>query len=316
LPGVASAAVVNRLPLSGTATNSLIVTEGTETAPIPVTERPLGDIRSVNPEYFGTLGIRLLHGEIFRETDVDRSVALVSASMARRAWPGQNPVGKRFRISFEPKRLVEVIGVVADVRGLSLESEPPLTVYLPYWQRNFSDVSIAVRASTDPLLTGPAVREAIREIDSDIPTYAVRTMADVVDASMAQRRFTVVLLLLFAAVAVLLAAVGIYGVLSYTVTQRTKEIGIRGALGASGGSLQRLVIGDAWRLVAAGVVSGIPAALAAGSIVRHLLFGVTPQDLGVLAGACGIVAVVATMSAYLPARRAVHIHPTEALRAE
>ncbi len=180
----------------------------------------------------------------------------MSAATASRSWPGQNPIGQRFRLTAEPNRLIEVIGIVGDVRGMSLESDPSLAVYLPYWQGFFNNMSFAIKTSADPAAMASAVRGAISEIDGDIPVHAVRTMDDVVDASVARRRFEAALLMLFAAVAMTLAGVGIYGVLSYAVIQRTKEIGVRLALGASRGSLQRMVVRDALWLVLAGLALG------------------------------------------------------------
>jgi putative ABC transport system permease protein len=314
IPGVSSVGISNKLPLTGTGQNSAITLESPT---VPLLERPVADVRPVDPEYFRTWGIPLKAGRLFDVADGNRPVALVSEYTAVRVWPGQNPIGKRFRFGGNPVApLVEVVGVVGDVRNISLERAPDFAAYMPYWQRDSQFASIAIRTGIDPSTIAPGVRAAIRHIDPDLPAPAVRTMNDVVNESTAERRFQMNLILLFAMVAMLLAGLGIYGVLSYTVTQRTNEIGIRLALGARPGGVRRLVLYDAMRLVLGGLAAGVPLAIAIGYSLRALLFGVVPQDPVTVFAVCATITSVALMAAYLPAHRASRVDPMAALRCE
>jgi putative ABC transport system permease protein len=313
-PGVAAAGYVNRLPFSGISMNNVLTLEGTEQAPIPVMDRPLGDIRAVDAGYFQTLGIPLLHGDLFRDSTLRRPVALVSAALARRAWGEESPIGKRFRLSTQPDRLIEIIGVVGDVRNMGFETGPSLTVYLPYWQRAMGGSSFVVR--TQSVSTAAAVRAAIAEIDRDVPIDSVKTMHAVLDESVATRSFQVTLLAVFGAIALALATIGVFGTLSYTVARQSKELGIRLALGATPGAIQRMVLGQVVRLVLAGLVLGIPLALTTGYLLRNALFGIGPYDLRVPAAASMLIALVAIAAGYLPAWRATRIDPMATLRTE
>jgi predicted permease len=213
LPGVVTAGISNKLPLSGEGGNNLVSVEGTT---VPFTERPLADIRGVNPDYFRTLGIPLKQGGIFVETDRDHGVALVSALTAERLWPEQNPLGKRFKIGDPNGQFLTVAGVVGDVRGAALDQVPMMTVYVPYWlSRAYGGPSLAVRTAVDPLAIASAIRGAIRRLDSELPVPPFETMQQIVDESVAQRRFQMSLILLFAAAALVLASLGVYGVVSY-----------------------------------------------------------------------------------------------------
>ena len=314
IPGVSSVGVSNKLPLTGTGQNSYLTLEGTT---IPLLERPLADVRPVNREYFGTWSIPLKAGRIFEIADGDRPVALVSEFTAAHLWPGQDPIGKHFRFGGNPDApVVEVIGVVADVRNIGLDRVPGFAAYVPHWQRDSQVISLAIRTGIDPTAISSAVRGAIRDIDPDLPAPAVRTMNDVMSESTAERRFQLNLVLLFAIVAMLLAGLGIYGVLSYSVTQRTNEIGIRIALGARPGAVRLLVLHDAMRLVIGGLAAGVPLAIAIGYSLRALLFGVAPQDPVTVLAVCGMIAGVALIAAYLPAHHASRVDPMAALRCE
>lgn len=314
--GVTAAGVVSKLPLTGVGMNSMVVVEGTEDAAIPWVERPLGDIRAVDAGYFQTLGIPLLEGELFHETDSNRRVAVVSSTMARRAWPGENPIGKRFRVAAQPNRLVEVIGVVGDVRTMGLERTPPLTIYFPYWQGFLNGTSFALRTTTAPTATAAAIRAALAAVDRDVPVENMRTLESIVGESVATRSFQAVLLMLFGVIAVVLAGVGVFGVMSYAVTQRSKELGIRLALGASPALLRVMVLGHVLRLVIAGVLAGVPLAVAAGYGLREVLVGVGPQNPSVLAAASGLIVLVAVAAGWVPARRATRVDPVTTLRAD
>jgi predicted permease len=300
--------------LRGVGATSALTLEGTT---LPLLERPIADVRSVNPEFFRTWGIPLKAGRLFDVTDDNRPVAVVSEFTGRHAWPGEDPIGQRLRFGASPTGpLFEVVGIVGDVRGISLDREPSFAVYVPYWQRDSLFVSFAIKTAVEPAALATAVRAAIHELDPDMPVAAVRTMEDVVSESTTERRFQRNLVLIFAAAAMLLAGLGVYGTMSYAVTLRTNEIGIRLALGAHPGTVRRAVVKDALRLVAAGLAAGIPAALFATSALRALLFGVSPADPTTLVAVCALFACAGWLAAWVPARRASRVDPIQALRFE
>jgi predicted permease len=313
LPGVVSAGISNMLPLGGEGNNNLLSVEG---ATVPFTERPLADVRQVNPEYFRTMGIPLRAGQMFSEADRDRKVMLVSAMTAERVWPGQSPIGKRVRIGDEKAELMEVTGVVGDVRGVSLNKGATMTVYVPYWQRCNSSESLAVKTAADPAALSPSIRNVIRRMDPDLPAPAFRTMEDIMAESVAQRRFQMNMVALFAVAAMLLASLGIYGVVAYSVTQRTNEMGIRLALGAQPGSLRRMVARECLLPVAIGLGAGVAISMAMGRVLGSLLFGVNASDPITIAGVVALLGVVGAAASYIPARRATLVDPVRALRYE
>jgi putative ABC transport system permease protein len=316
VPGVTSVGFVNRLPFSGTSVNLTLAAEGTEQEIIPFTERPQADIRSVNAEYFRTFGIPLLRGALFRATDTNRAVAVVSAAMANRAWPGEDAVGKRFRLSAQPGRLVEVVGVVGDVRNMGFETSRSTTVYLPYWQGFLNASSFAVRTSGDPAAMASAIRAAISAVDHDVPIDGVTTMQGIVSQSVEARTFEVTLMTLFGVMAIALSGIGVFGVMSHAVTQRAKEFGIRLAVGATPLSLQWMVVGNVLRIAGTGVVIGAPLAVAAGYVMRDMLFGINPQDPRVLIVSSTAIVLVAIIAGWVPARHATQIDPVATLRTE
>jgi predicted permease len=313
LPGVLSAGVSNILPLGGEDGNTLLSVEGTT---LPLMERPLADFRNVNPDYFRTMGIELRDGRVFTEADRDRPVALVSAQTGERIWPGQNVIGKHLYRGDIGSPQLTVTGVVGDVRGVSLSKNPSLTVYVPYWQRNQSQQSLAVKTAMDPRAASSAIRGAVRQVDPELPVPAFRTMDEIVSGSLAQQRFQMTLVLLFAGAALLLASLGIYGVVSYSVAQRSSEMGIRMALGARAGEIRAMVLRQALQPVAAGLAGGVVASLALSRILGSLLFGVNAIDPPTIAAVVILLTAVAVAASYLPARRATRIDPLIALRYE
>ena len=313
-PGVVSAGISNMLPLSGEGGNNLISLEGT-TVPFP--ERPLADIRGVNPEYFQTLGIALREGKIFAESEGDHKVCEVSALAAERLWPGENPLGKRFKIGDPDGPFFEVAGVVADVRGVGLDRAPSLTVYVPYWQRRtYNGPSLAVKTAVDPLSATSAIRNIIRRIDSELPVPRFETMEQVVDESVAQRRFQMNLLLVFALTALLLASLGIYGVVSYSVTLRTNEMGVRMAIGARASDILKMILRQAMTPIAIGACAGLVVALIVGRLFAGLLYGVAPADAVTIGSVLLILGAVGTVASLIPALRASRVNPVTALRYE
>ena len=314
LPGVVSAGICNMLPLSGEGGNNLLTLEGTI---VPFPERPLADIRGVNPDYFRTLGIPLKQGGIFANADREHRVALVSALAAARLWPGRNPLGQRFKVGDPDGPFIDVVGVVGDVHGVALDKTPSMTVYVPYWQRpTWRGPSLAVRTAADPLAVASALRAIIRRLDSELPVPPFQTMQQIVAESVAQRRFQMDLVLLFAAVALVLASLGIYGVVSYAVALRTNEMGIRMALGARRADILLAVVGKAMTPVAAGLAAGLAVAVAAGRVLSGLLYGVTATDATTIVSVVLTLAGVAAIASVIPAWRATRADPLTALRYE
>src|SRR5579884_1546157 len=313
IPGVASAGVSNMLPLSGEGSNNGLLAEGEH---LRLLERPITDMRFVNPDYFPTLGIPLLRGRLFSDGDRARHVAVISAQTAARVWPGQNAIGKRFRLGDDDSALNEIVGIAGDVRGVSLGKKPGLTVYLPYWQRSRFGLSLAVRTAAAPASVFPAITAAIRAVDPEMPVPPFHTMDDVVSESVAQRRFQMDLVLAFGIAALLLAALGIYGVVSYSVAQRTSEMGIRMALGAEPSSIRAMIVRQALTPVVAGLAAGIVLSLALGRLLAAFLFDTSPADPVTLAAVAATLIATAAVAGYAPARRATRVDPLVALRYE
>jgi putative ABC transport system permease protein len=276
----------------------------------------LADYRDASPDYFRAMGIPLLKGRVFTDQDkLDRpGVAIINETLARRYWPdGGNPIGQRLgfgKETFSP----EIVGVVGDVKNSALNQQTAPAVYTSYLQLPEMKMSLVVRAEGDPANMIRAVEKQVWAVDKDQPMYKIRTMEQVVGESQSSSRFTLAVLAIFAAVAMGLAAVGIYGVISYTVTQRTREIGIRIALGAERHDVLRLVVGQGTVLAVSGVAVGLGGALALTRVMRSLLFGVSATDPLIFAGAALFLAAVAMLASYIPARRAMSVDPTVSLR--
>jgi predicted permease len=239
---------------------------------------------------------------------------MINETMARQFWPGEDPLGKRLRILFSPA--IEIIGVVGDVRHAGLSRDPAPEMYLSHLQEPQAELHLLVRSAGDRAAVSAMLVAQIRTIDRDLPLPSVTPMEDVVRRSIGRPRFDAVLLASFAGVALLLSAIGIYGVTSYGVAQRTREIGIRAALGASRGDVLGLVLGRAVRLTMLGIGAGLAAALALTQVLSSLLYGVQTTDLATFAGVAMMLMAVALVASYLPARRALGIDPLRALRAE
>ena len=310
LPGVVAAGISNRAPLSGEGSNLGIAVEGVD---LPAADRPIVDYRCISPGFFRAVGIPLVSGRPIADADRNRRVSVISAQAARRLWPNQDPIGRRFQLGGDD--WVSVIGVVGDVRS-TLSKAPNLTVYLPYWQRDRAEFSLVVRTAMDPLSIAPALHAAIHGLDAQLVIPQPRTLADVVDASVLERRFQMSLVLAFALAALLLAAIGVYGVVAQTVMQRTKEIGIRLALGAPRRRLWMVVARHGLTPVLAGLGVGMAAALGAARSMGGLLFGVGAADPVTYAAVAGVLFAAAALACWLPARRAALMDPLVALRQE
>jgi predicted permease len=275
---------------------------------------------SVSQDYFHLLGIRLLSGRFFNQGDVPSSprVALISRTMARRYFPNQDPLGQQLRFGFPPDGVDdrEIVGIVADIRDVALDQEPGPMMYVPYAQAPFAGGDIIVKSSLNASSMAAAIREAVGQIDKDLPVSDIAQMPEVVEASVAQPRFRTFLLSLFAAMALTLAATGIFGVISYSVSCRTQEIGIRVALGASRSTILRMVLRETLLLTFAGLAVGLPCALAASRLVAHMLFGVTAHDPATILAVALALAGVAALAGFAPARRAMRVNPMVALKYE
>jgi putative ABC transport system permease protein len=319
LPGVRSAAVTNWIPLVRQGDSVGISIEG-RPAPAPGKE-PIVVTRVISPHYFRTMGIQLLQGRQFDERDRADSapVVVISETMARRFWPGEDPLGKRLTPGSpeSPDDWLTVIGVVKDVRQFELGADPKPQMYLTYTQADFfAPRHLVVSTDVEPLGLAAAVRGTVWEIDKDQPVSNISTMEDVLSESIARQRFSMLLLGIFATVALVLAAVGIYGVMSYSVAQRTREIGIRMALGAQRSDVLKLAVGQGLKLVSIGVLIGLAGAFILTRVMSSLLFGVSATDPPTLITISLVLISVAVLASYIPARRATKVDPLVALRYE
>lgn len=317
LPGASSAAAVSDLPLMGGWGRSLTV-EGHPV--LSVGQAPSINHAVVTPNYFHTMGIALREGRDFTDADAAGAerVTIVDERLARQYWPGASPLEKRIR--FGPPESNEpwhtIIGVAGTVRNEGLDRESRHSIYVPYLQIPVRGMTVAVRTSGDPGSLAAAVRKEVLALDKDQPVTNVLTMNEILSRSVWQQRFYTMLFSIFAALALILAAVGIYGVMSIAVTQRTQEIGIRMALGARAIDVLKLIIGNGMTLISIGLIIGLVGAVALTRLLATLLFGVTPTDTLTFVTVSAILIVVALVACYLPARRATKVDPLVALRYE
>jgi putative ABC transport system permease protein len=320
LPGVQAAAMTSYLPVTGYGTGAWF---NILDKPMPADRTPPGvAYRVVSPDLFQTLGIPLLRGRLL--TDADRldgtRAVVISEAVAKRFWPDEDPLGKRIYLGAPDNRLfpeAEIVGIVGDVAQLSLDSGGGETVYgthrlMPFW----STFTFAVRTAVDPVSITSAIRAQLQKLDPAVPMFAVRTIDDVLAESRAPARSSMLLVGLFAALAMVLAVIGVFGVLSYSVDQRRTELGIRMALGATARSVKLLVLGQGMIPVAAGVAIGVGGALALTRFMETLLFGVTPTDPATFISVSVLLAAIAAIASYIPARRATRVDPMTVLRQE
>ncbi len=319
-PGVKSAGAITRLPLRGDSRNARrsLVIEGQTVA--NDNDKPWAIDLVASHSYFAAIGIPLLAGRQFSaqdQADAPR-VATISRTMANKYWPNEDPLGKRIRFenSASGESWITVVGVVGDVRNDDVDAPPLPQIYLPHAQAAVGDLSLVVRTNGAPLEQISAVRRSIGTLDQKLPVYEVATMDKLLFDDLAGVRVVVELLFAFAALALALAAVGIYGVISYAVTQRTGEIGIRLALGAQPRDIQRLIVSQGSKLALSGLAIGLAAALALGQAMRSLLFGVSPSDPLTFIGIVLLLAAVSLLACWIPARRATKVDPMVALKYE
>ncbi len=314
IPGVVSASGVNALPISGGDSDGQITVEGRTFAP---GEEPAASYRRILPDYFVTMGIPMVEGREFTDRDGTEgdSAVIVSETMARQYWPDGGAVGTRIKIGppeFEP--WLTIVGVAGDVRNVGLVTDPGFATYEPHQQRVWRTMNLVVRTSVDPGSVVPVIREEIRRGGLDALIYGVTTMRARIAGSLAARRFNTALLVAFAGVALVLAMVGLYGVVSYSVVQRTREFGIRMAMGAKPADVVAMVLREGMGLIGIGVAVGVGASLLLTRAIRGMLFDVAPSDPLTFSFVAGMLVVVALVASYLPARRATRFDPMQSLR--
>jgi putative ABC transport system permease protein len=322
MPGVRSAAAVQSLPMTGGTNNWSIIIEGQPVANIG--EAPADLVQRVTPEYFDALGMTLVRGRLFTQQDDPESppVVVISEAMAQKHWPGQDAIGKRMKVFSADWPWIEVIGIVKDVRHRGPSQDPRPRWYVPHAQAYVSayasplSTTIAVRSESDPTpLMGP-IRSLMAELDSSIPISNVRTMDQILAGSVGGQRFVMTLLTVFGLMALFLAAVGVYGVISYAVSQRTREIGLRMALGAKGSSVLTQIMREGLMLSIAGIGVGLVGSFALSRVFESIVFGITPTDPITYGGVVIVLVLAAAAASLLPARRASRVSPMVALREE
>jgi predicted permease len=316
LPGVQNVSAIDDLPMEG----------GSE-QPIAVEGRPVEvfalqrnvSVRRAAPNYFRTMGIPLLSGRdfTFADTSSDKAVAVISQAMAQLFWPGENPIGKRFRISFTPETVREVVGVVGDIkeRGLNV-LEPVTMLYVPMRQEEMNDVALVVRGGDGVTRLAPAIAGVLADLDPELAVRRIRTMDDLVAVTLSQHRFSMWLFAALAGLAFLLASVGIYSILSYTVRSRVREIGVRVALGAGPRDVLRLVVVEGMRPTLVGLALGAFGAYALGDVLSKLIYGVSTTDPVTFIAVAILLTAVALIACAIPGYRATRVQPLEALRTE
>jgi putative ABC transport system permease protein len=319
LPGVKSAAVTTNLPLYRQGNSTGISIEG-RPDPAPGQEQIIVT-RVISPHYFSTMGIQLLQGREMSEQDREDTtpVVVISEAMARKYWPGEDPVGKRIKTGPSASNIpwMTIAGVVKDVRQFELNADPKPQMYLSYMQAGFfAPRDLVISTNVEPMSLASSVRRAVWEIDKEQPVSNIRTMEEILSESIGRQRFSMLLLGIFASVALLLAAVGLYGIMSYSVTQRTREFGIRMALGARRIDVLKMVVGQGLKLVLIGVVIGLVAAFVLTRVMSSLLFGVSATDPATFIAISLVLIGVAVLASYVPAYRATRVDPMIALRYE
>jgi predicted permease len=319
LPGVEAVAIANQLPLSDVAANSSFDVEGRPSG----TDINVADSQIISPDYFRAMGIVLVRGRFLREADTKPTPTsvIVNQTLARKVWPGENPIGKRIRLKAEAPWL-SVIGVVTDIKnhGSNVATKPE--IYFLHTDQpsglwaDFRSMTLVVRTASEPQQIVGAVRGELKNLDPDLPVYKVQTLDQIVSASVSQTRFPALVLSVFAGLALLLAAVGVYGVLAYAVEQSKHEIGVRMALGAPRAQILRLFLAQGVKWAMLGGSAGLLAAFMLVRFMRSMLFEVGPYDPRIFGSGAAMLSIVVLMACYLPALRATKIDPMAAVRSE
>ena len=319
LPGAKDVALANFIPLDGSSYGFSFTIRGRP--PIRPSDQPSTEVRQVTADFFSTMGMPVQRGRSIATSDQPGTakVLVVNQTLAKRFFPNEDAVGQSISLGWGEDTTGEVrqiVGVVGDVRGAALEDAPEPTVYVPIMQAPYSNLSILVRTNAEPSSLAAPLRAIMRELDHEVPVYSVQTMEERVASSVGRQKFYATLIAIFAGVALVLSAVGLYGVIAYAVSQRTHELGVRVALGATGDRISRMVIGEGLALTAVGVVIGIGGSLLAGKLVTSLLFGVNALDPATIAGVIAVLGAVAAVASWLPARRAARVDPLTAMRGD
>lgn len=316
MPGVRSVGAISFLPLTGQRAASGFNVEGQPAA--GPGEEPVGDMRAVTPGYFAAMGIRIIAGRDIGQDDRANSpsVAVVSERLARTFWPNESAVGHYLLYSWGKPLRVRIVGVAANVHAQSADAEPYMEIYRPFSQFVYNTMTLVVRGTDDPSVLAVPLRNAVHQLDAQLPVGSVQTMNTLVTRSMSKSQLSTTLFGMFGGLGLLLAGIGIYGVMSYTVQQRSREMGIRMALGAQPGSVLRLVLGRGLRLAIAGIAIGVVGALAATRLMRSLLFGVAPADRVTFVAVPVVLALIALAAAYIPGRRATRLDVVDVLRSD
>jgi len=320
LPGVEETAVgdVAALPLGHVKDDRNMFPLIREGQDVQSSQPPLIDTSLVSPEYFHLLGMTLLRGRLFVDQDLEAtpSIAVINQAAARTYWPNQDPVGKRVRLSASKPDWTTIVGVISDARTESLADAAIPQVYLDIYQRLSNDLAFFLRGQLDPATIAAQVRIQIQAVDPELPIFRPETLNDVLSSSLSERRFSMEMVALFAATALLLAALGIYGTISYLVNEQSREIAIRLALGAQRSDILRMVLRQGLGLAAAGAVLGVAGALIVSHLMAGLLFGVSPYDLSTFVGVTAVLTAVAIAASYVPALRAMRLDPMTMLHSE
>ena len=318
VPGVRYASTADNVPFSGNAFNSSFMIEG---RPIPaVTERPRAFYRVISPDYFSTMGIPFVRGHQFTDRDSAdaQGVAIINDAAARKYWPGEDPLGGRVKRGRPESKnpWLTIVGLVGSANQASLREETQPEIYVPYLQNSSRTLTLVARTDSDPRMLAGAIRKEVWAADKDLPVSSMKLMEELISTSVAQPRFYLILLTVFAGLALVLAAIGVYGVMSYSVTLRTRDIGIRMALGATPTDIFKQVVGQALWLALIGLGVGIALAILSTRVMSSLLYGVSTMDPMTLASTSLALLVVALLASYLPARRATKVDPIVTLRYE
>jgi predicted permease len=315
VPGVTAVTLSNPPLLSGSVNGTSFIVQGR-----PFVGGRQNDINRVRiaANFFDTMEMRMLAGRAFTDRDNLQAprVAIINEAAVRRFFPDESPIGRRFGSSPETSGDIEVVGVVRDVKYNSVRDEAPATMYVPYTQSPVGAMAFEIRTAADPAATLAAIREAVRQVDPSVPLMSVSTQIEQIELRFAQERLLARAYALFGGLALLVASIGLFGLMSYTVARRTNEIGVRMALGAERRDVVRMIMGESQVLVGIGLVVGLGAALATSRLVATLLFGVQPTDTATIAAAMLVMTAVSAFAGYLPARRAARVDPMVALRYE
>ena len=319
LPGVSGVGIANFIPLDGASYDFSFTIRGRPA--LRPSDQPSTEVRQVTPNFFDVMRMPVVRGRGITAEDRPgaMNVLVVNRAFAEKYFPHEEAVGQSIALDWGEDttgELRRVVGVVGDVRGSALADAPEPTVYAPMAQAPYSSLSIVVRTSGAPASLAAPVRAIVRDLDREVPIFSVQTMEERVASSVGQQRFYSTLIGIFALVALALAAVGLYGVIAYSVSQRTHELGVRVALGATADRISRMVVREGVALTTLGAAAGVAASLAAGSVIGSLLFGVTAGDPITLGAVVAVLVCVAMLASWLPARRAARVDPLVAMRGD